>query len=106
MWPRTILMVTPKGYRIEYAINPHMADSAGRLHRVDEARALEQWRNIQNTYQRLGLDVEILEGDPAQPDMVFCANQTFPFINEDGERSILLGRMSSEQRQGEVKHFR
>jgi N-dimethylarginine dimethylaminohydrolase len=106
MYPRSLLMVSPKGFRVEYAINPHMLDSTGRLQRVDEEKAFLQWQRVQSVYQRLGLQVEVLEGDPAFPDMVFCANQSFPFVDQNGRKSLILSRMHDFERQGEVKHFR
>lgn len=105
-WPRSILMVSPKGFRVEYSINPFMRDTNGRLHIVDQEKALAQWLKVQSTYQRLGIEVEVLEGDPDFPDMVFCANQSFPFIDKNGRKSVLLSRMSATERRGEIRHFR
>lgn len=106
MWPRSILMVSPKGFRVDYAINPYMVDSAGRLQQVDQEKAMAQWGKVKSIYQRLGLEVEVLEGDPNCPDMVFCANQCFPFVEANGQKSIILSRMRSMERQGEIRHFR
>jgi N-dimethylarginine dimethylaminohydrolase len=106
MYPRSILMVSPKGFRIDYAINPYMLDANGRLKIVDQEKAAAQWQKLQNVYQRLGLEVEVLEGDPAFPDMVFCANQSFPFIDQHGRKSVVLCRLAASERQGEIRHFR
>ena len=46
MWPRSILMVSPKGFRVDYAINPYMLDSQGHLQRIDEEKAHVQWRRV------------------------------------------------------------
>jgi N-dimethylarginine dimethylaminohydrolase len=104
-WPKSVLMVKPNGYRVEYAINPYMRDSNGQLHKVDEPKALQQWHALAQTLQKLGLRLDILEGDPQFPDMVFCANQTLPYWDTNGQASILLSRMHSKMRQGEVRHF-
>ena len=104
-WPDTILMVSPRGYRVEYAINPFMKDAQGRLKQVDAAKAEAQWKQIKGLYEKLGLTVEVLDGDSTFPDMVFCANQCFPFIDKNGRKSVVLSRMRSPERQGEVRHF-
>jgi len=98
-------MVSPRGYRVEYAINPFMKDAQGRLKQVDAAKAEAQWKQIKGLYEKLGLTVEVLDGDSTFPDMVFCANQCFPFIDKNGRKSVVLSRMRSPERQGEVRHF-
>lgn len=105
-WPKKILMVRPNGFRVEYAINPYMLDEHGKLQQIDTAKANSQWETLKSTFTRLGCVVEIIEGDPKFPDMVFCANQTFPYPGADGELRLVLGRMHSEKRQGETVHFR
>jgi N-dimethylarginine dimethylaminohydrolase len=106
MWPRSVLLVSPDHFRIEYAINPFMLEPNGRLRKVDKYRAKIQWNTLKALYQELGLAMEILESDPEHPDMVFCANQMLPIIEPSGSKSVVLGRMNSPERQGEVKHFR
>jgi N-dimethylarginine dimethylaminohydrolase len=105
MWPNAILMVSPRGYRVDYAINPHMIDTSGKLNRVIAALATAQWSALQELYETLGLKVEVLEGDSEFPDMVFCANQTFPFAGSDGKKTILLSNMKNKERRGEVAYF-
>lgn len=104
-WPQTVLMVSPDHFDIEYSINPHMVDDDGKLNQVDRAEAQKQWQHLKDTFTRLGLDVEVLPGQAGLPDMVFCANQTFPFM-KDEKKSVLLSRMFSEQRQSEVAYFK
>ncbi len=106
MWPKSVLMVTPEGFRVDYAINPYMKDSNGNLQVVDTKLAQQQWTFLKNKFEELGLLVQTLPGDLKLPDMVFCANQTLPFINEKGEKSILLGRMHSDKRKPESEHFK
>jgi N-dimethylarginine dimethylaminohydrolase len=103
--PNRILLTVPNGFRVESAINPHMQDAAGKLNVVDGVRALAQWNELRALYSHLGIKTELIEGAPEYPDMVFCANQTFPFINAAGRPSVILSRMWSDTRRGEVPAF-
>jgi N-dimethylarginine dimethylaminohydrolase len=103
--PSSVLLCRPDGYRIAYAINPHMRDAAGRLRQVDPARARLQWEGLASAYRAAGLAVEIIAGDPSCPDMVFAANQTLPFRREDGSKAVLLSNMHAPERRPEVAHF-
>lgn len=105
MWPSKILMVRPNGFRVEYSINPHMMDKDGNLNKVDEAASHKQWAKLKQKLEELNQKVEVIEGDSRFPDMVFCANQTFPFISKEGKKSIILSRMKSDFRQGELPYF-
>lgn len=95
-------MIDPDAFTIVDAINPHMKAADGRLNVIDKTRALAQWEALRATYQGLGMTVDVLRSAPACPDMVFCANQTFPFWNKRGEASVVLGNMANESRQAEV----
>lgn len=101
MWPTEILMVSPDYFSIDYSINPHMVDESGQLKKVDPAKGLQQWMHLKETFERLGLDVHVLEGREHFPDMVFCANTFFPF-RKNGHRAALLSHMAFAERQGEV----
>lgn len=105
MYPKHVLMSYPNGYRIESAINPHMRDENGRLKVVDDAAALVQWEKLKATYERLGLIVHVIQAKPEWPDMVFCANQTFPFLDAGEKPAMVMGRMRSDTRKGEVPLF-
>jgi N-dimethylarginine dimethylaminohydrolase len=105
MFPRHVLMSYPNGYRIESAINPHMRDTAGRLKVVDFAKALAEWDALRELYGELGLTVHTIEAKPEWPDMVFCANQTFPFLDSNEKPAVVLSRMRSPTRSGEVPLF-
>ena len=105
MGPNTLLLTVPNGFRVEYAINPHMKNDSGALHIVDEKKAQQQWMDLRDLYKRLGMKVEIIEGRPEYPDMVFCANQTFPFVDRTGNPALVMSRMKAEQRQGEVAYY-
>jgi N-dimethylarginine dimethylaminohydrolase len=105
MYPRNLLMAYPNGYRIESALNPHMRDESGRLKVVDFAKALSEWETLRSTYVSLGLTVHVIEAKPEWPDMVFCANQTFPFLDSAEKASVVMARMRSPTREGEVPLF-
>lgn len=94
--PKKILMVEPKGFQIQYAINPFMDTN----NKADENLAFEQWKAIKEKYSELGLEVLVMDGDPDFPDMVFSAN---PIFSHPG--GVLLGHMKYGQRQGEVEHY-
>ncbi len=99
-------MVNPQYYRVEYAINPHMKNKDGTLNLVDPNTAMKQWRSLKAKFAALSVEVIELAGQPDFPDLVFCANQTFPFINLKTKRkSIVLSQMRAPQRQGEVGYF-
>lgn len=101
--PGRVLLTSPTHFDVSYVINPHMADHVGA---VDGAEAGKQWRTVRDAYERLGLTVNVIEGEDGLPDMVFCANQTLPFYRADsGDRGVILSRMHAEQRAGEVEHY-
>src|SRR5690606_13610255 len=106
MWPQNALMVKPVGFRVDYAINPHMLNAKGELNAVNEELALKQWQMLLSKFRELGINVDIIEGDPKCPDMVFCANQTLPYFSKDKRKSILLSNMHSDFRKPEVKYFK
>lgn len=100
-------MVTPTFFDIEYAINPFMKDANGNLHQVNKPLARQQWADLKQAFENLNVKVEVLEGQPKLPDMVFCANQAFPFMDPaTQEPSVMLGRMRSDLRQPEVSFFK
>ncbi|BBM70126.1 dimethylarginine dimethylaminohydrolase family protein [Rhodothermus marinus] len=100
--PRRVLMVSSDHFDVEYVINPHMEGHVGQ---VDRALARRQWEALRDTYRTLGFEVHVLDGVPGLPDMVFCANQTLPFLRGDGERGVVLSRMHAPQRRDEVPHI-
>ena len=97
-----VLLVRPTYYDIVYEINPHMKGNIGS---VDLQKAERQWCTIRDTYQKLGYTIHVLDGIQGLPDMVFCANQSFPFLNSEGKHSVLLSHMASDYRKDEVKHI-
>ncbi len=104
-WPKRVLMVTPAQFDVEYAINPHMVDESGNLKKVNRPMAQKQWETLKHTFEKVGMEVITIEGQQGFPDMVFCANQTFPYYKEC-QTKIVLSQMHSPQRQPEVAFFK
>jgi N-dimethylarginine dimethylaminohydrolase len=106
--PGNVLLTTPDYFDVEYAINPHMEGKAGT---VDKTEALRQWEAVRETYDALDLDVHVTDGAAGLPDMVFCANQTLPYLDpregppEAGRRGVVLSRMRAEERREEVPYY-
>lgn len=101
---RRVLLSDPAHFRIEYAINPHMQRD-GELQRIDPARAREQWVALRDAYKELGVTVEVVEADERFPDLVFAANQAFPFPDPHGlgdGYGFIPAIMAHDQRAGEV----
>jgi N-dimethylarginine dimethylaminohydrolase len=67
---RRYLMCEPRYFAVQYAINPWMDPSVP----VDTELAVRQWRDLVDTYRRLGHDVAQIEPVDGLPDMVFAAN--------------------------------
>nr|WP_030688293.1 dimethylargininase [Streptomyces globisporus] len=63
-------MCPPAHFTVTYSINPWMDPTKP----VDLPLALAQWEDLRDRYRSLGHTVELLEPDPALPDMVFAAN--------------------------------
>jgi len=97
-----MVMTTPDHFEILYVINPHMAGNVGA---VDKGVARQQWDDLKAAFESCHVPVEVVDGMPGQPDMVFCANQTLPFLRKDGRKGVVLSKMYAPQRAGEVKHF-
>ncbi|MES2965175.1 MAG: arginine deiminase-related protein [Bdellovibrionota bacterium] len=104
--PKHILMTTPTGFRIAYAINPHMLDEQGKLKVVDGTKAREQWQALHDLYLKLGFQVSVVEGREQFPDIVFAANPTFPFLDREGRACVVMARMHSKFREGEIEIYR
>lgn len=104
--PPHILMVTPEYFDVAYVINPHMVDTSGQLQQVDKDMAMHQWTSLKETYEQFQFPVSTIKGPPDLPDMVFAANQSFPFLDSEGNKCVLLSHMALNQRKDEVPHFK
>ncbi|MDX1591839.1 MAG: arginine deiminase-related protein, partial [Balneolaceae bacterium] len=97
--PSEVLMVKPTYFDVEYVINPHMK---GQLGQVDKMQAQNEWEHLVDAYEEFGYTVHILDGMRGMPDMVFCANQSLPFVDEHGTNKVIMSIMHTEQRKKEV----
>lgn len=101
-FPDKALMVKPTHFSVEYVINPHMADNVGM---VDKMEAQNEWDMIKSTFEQVEIEPKIIEGQKGLPDMVFCANQSLPFIDDDGKKHVFMSIMHAEQRKQEVPYI-
>jgi N-dimethylarginine dimethylaminohydrolase len=67
---RTYLMCPPDYFAVKYAINPWMNPDEP----VNAGLAQHQWRQLRETFVRLGHTVHTIGPRPGLPDMVFAAN--------------------------------
>lgn len=100
--PTRAFMVEPTHFTVEYIINPHMAGNIGK---IDKEKAWDEWRAIRDTFLSLDLAVHEIEGQEGLPDMVFCANQSLPFLDEDGDKQAIMSIMHADQRKEEVPYI-
>ncbi len=105
--PRKLFMVTPTYYNIVDVKNVHMQAQRGTISRE---KANVQWDQLRNTYlafknQKFLDEVYTIEGVESLEDMVFCANQSFPWVMWNGEKIALMSRMRHENRQNEIPYI-
>jgi len=101
-FPGKTLMVEPTYFSVEYIINPHMADNVGMVHKVE---AKGEWELIKSTFSQIGIETHVIKGQKDLPDMVFCANQSLPFIDDDGKKHVFMSIMHADQRKEEVPYI-
>lgn len=103
--PRRVMMCTPEYFEIKDVKNAHMQ---GKI--LNKEKAKQQWENLKATYEKL-MDqniideVLIVDGVEECEDMVFCANQSFPWVMWNGEKIVVMSNMMHESRQTEVIYF-
>src|SRR5687768_9891115 len=100
-------MCSPKHFKIVDVKNVHMQGNEGK---VDPGVFHDQWKSIYEIYQQEANSKNIagiteIEGAKGCEDMVFCANQSFPWIDKNGNRIVIMSRMRYPSRQDEVWHF-
>ncbi len=106
--PRRILMCSPEHFDIIDVKNPYMQVQAGKIDRIT---ATKQWEKLKSVYLKWVdegyLDeVLVINGEVGCEDMVFCANQSFPFIGKNGRKNVILSKMKHASRQKEVPFFK
>lgn len=101
--PKRVVLTTPTHFDVQYVINPHMSENVGT---VNKEAAFQQWKALRAVYTALDVQPVIVNGQQGLPDMVFCANQTLPFYDQETDtRGVVLSHMHAEERQGEVPYF-
>lgn len=92
--PDKLLMCTPQGFAVNYEINPWMTHQTGHvLHEL----AISQWQLLYETLSSLA-EIELMQGNPQWPDLVFTANAGLPLA---GEKTFILSNFKYPERQGE-----
>jgi N-dimethylarginine dimethylaminohydrolase len=97
--PDGAFMVTPEHFTVEYVINPHME---GHIGNIDKAKALQEWKQVRDAFVKSGVTVHDIKGVEGLPDMVFCANQSLPYVDANGRKEVLMSIMHADQRKDEV----
>ena len=93
---KRVLLCRPNYFQVDYIINPLMKPFS-----VDRPSALKQWNELVNTYESLGIKVEVIEQQPDVPDMVFATDSG---VVNDG--SVLLANFRHSQRRLERQYYR
>ncbi|WP_161998081.1 dimethylarginine dimethylaminohydrolase family protein [Silvanigrella paludirubra] len=97
-----VMMVNPAYFNIDTPINAHMLQADGSPHLLDKNKAMEQWQELKKTYEHIGLNVFVVDPVKGLPDMVFCANQSFPYLDAIGNYNAVLSNMFNDTRNEEV----
>lgn len=101
-----ILMADPSHYEVTRPDNPHTVDEHGRLNAVDPDAARDQWGELRSVLEEHGFRVDVLAAKEGLPDLVFCCNTAWAFLDEEGTKRYVPSRMRFEGRQGEVPVIR
>src|ERR1700751_1898273 len=93
---RHYVMLPPRFFAVDYAINPWMDTNT----QVDAGVAVKQWEHLRDTYRRLGHIVDLVAPVPGLPDMVYAANGGL-ILNG----AALVARLKYPQRQQESSAY-
>lgn len=100
-----VMMVNPAYFNVDNPINAHMLLPDGSLHILDKNKAIEQWNDLKKVYENVGLNVYVVDPVNGLPDMVFCANQSFPYLDSCGNYHAVLSNMHNDIRNEEVPYI-
>jgi N-dimethylarginine dimethylaminohydrolase len=95
-----VLMGHPGAFAIRSGANPHTRDFFGRRKKVNRELALDQWNQLKETFEALGLRVEVVPPVEVLPGLVFPANAGFRY----GDTFYLSNLHSGRAK--EVEHYR
>ena len=102
-----ILLCHPQYFEVIDTKNAHMKEFVGK---TDAKKAILQWETLLTAYKHIAeeggiLEVSVLKGEKGLEDMVFAANQTFPFLDEQGNKKVVISNMKHPNRQKEVPFY-
>jgi N-dimethylarginine dimethylaminohydrolase len=105
--PRKVLLCTPDYFDVKDVRNVHMHGNKGN---VNPEKAAQQWDNIRNIYldfKNKGFldEVHVIDGVEDCEDMVFCANQSFPWVMWNSDKIVIMSRMKHVSRQKEIPYY-
>lgn len=105
--PSKVLMCSPEYFQVVDVKNVHMLQHQGQ---VNTAVAQKQWTALKSNYEKLVnenylAEVLVIPGAEDCEDMVFAANQSFPWLTTSGERVVVMSKMYHASRAREVAHF-
>lgn len=105
--PKKVLMCSPDYFDIIDVKNPYMQSQTGKLNKTLANHQWEQLKLIYEDWKSKNVieDVVVIPGAIGREDMVFCANQSFPFLNFQNQKSVFMSKMRHESRQLEVPFF-
>jgi N-dimethylarginine dimethylaminohydrolase len=98
-WGRHYLMVEPRHFRVDYAINPYMDLAA----QPDPVATRDQWDAIAAAIRAAGGTVDVLAQRSDAPDMVYSMNLGLAFVGGPTDRLAVLSHMRFPERRMETE---
>lgn len=93
---KKVLLCKPDYFSsLNYVINPWMTPGD-----IDNDRALMQWQQLVDAYNKLDITVNVINQQKSNPDMVFAADQAIV-----SGKKILLSRFWCNERRMESKYY-
>lgn len=98
-----ILLADPTHYDVTREDNPHTVQADGTLNTVNPHEARNQWETLKHAFSQHGFTVDVLPPQGGLPDLVFCCNTAWPYLEEGtGIKRYVPARMRHEGRRDEV----
>jgi N-dimethylarginine dimethylaminohydrolase len=98
-WGRHYLMVEPRHFRVDDAINPNMDHSA----KPDPVASRDQWDASAAAIRAAGGTVDVLAQRSDAPDMVYSMNLGLAFVGGPTDRLAVLSHMRFPERRMETE---
>lgn len=107
MEPKRVLLCKPDFYDVKEVKNVHMENQKGN---INKPKAQIQWNQLHTYYLQLKNlklidEVFAIEGVEGLEDMVFCANQSFPWTMWNNEKIAIMSHMKHDSRQHEIPYI-